>query len=600
MAEEAENPKKRGYLDSFIEFIFSKDERKWLILILLIGIILRFIVAGNIDPLADESVHGPHAIGFLHSGLISTVVECPLWFYLTDIALNIFGVTFFSVRFLSFFFGSLTIILAYLIGSKFFSKKIGIISSFLLAVSFFTIRFTLAEMDLSAAFFLILAVYSFIISVEKGKFPLLAAVCIGLASSLKTLSLFFVPAFLIGLFLFNKRKEEQTKKDYILKNLKWILYSGLIVLFFFSPILIHNYLLYKDKGIVDIYFSQYFNPNNSRQVYPDQGTTSLLSSNFFEGIIFMFKRFYLFEPLIFSLGLLGILLYLFKKEKDSHRLFFILFELSGFILLLIASNWLDTHYTTMIPILCIFASLFIVSFSSSLSKKINIDSKTIIKISLVIILIFQIWIMLPYLTSRCGSCKMRNYAISSMDKNSIVVVDPRIYRGEIVWSFHDFHYLELSLFSDVMNLNENMSGVKVPTKAYFIECAIDDCGWGTIKDQPEFNATMEEFFSSLPVNSLEKVLNGGGGTGGQNAPHFKIYQVALNLNPQIIPMIDSTHSWYYYPVNYIPKEQIFDRYEVNGAFDKLIYKFAWLVLIISIILAILFSAIPFAYLLKNR
>lgn len=594
-----EEPKKtkKSFTERFIDFIFSNDERKWLIVILLIGIILRFFAASNIDPLADESVHGPHAIGMLHSGLISTIVECPLWFYLTDIALNILGVTVFSVRFLSFFYGSLTIILVYLLGSRLFNRKIGLLSSFLLSVSFFTIRFTLAEMDLCAAFFVILAIYSFIASLEKGKFPLLAAVCMGLASSVKTLSLFFMPAFLIGFFLFTKKAEAETKKSYNTRNIKRVIYFGLIVLLFFSPIVIHNYLLYKDKGIVDIYFSQYFNINNSRATYPDQGTTSLLETNLFEGLIYVFKQMFVFEPVIFPLGLLGIMLYLFKKEKNKYCFFFILFELSGLVLLLIASNWLATHYTMLIPVMCIFASLFIDKFSSSFTKVISINPK---KIIVIIILIFQLWLLLPVMSSSCGTCKLRNYAISSMDKNSVVIADPRIYRGDIVWAFYDFHYLELSYFSEIMSVNENLSNTKVPVKAYFVECAIDDCGWGTIKNQPEFNKSIEEFFSSMPENSIVKVLNGGGGTGGENAPHFKIYQATLSLDPRIISMIDSTHSWYYYPVNYIPKNQIFDSYKVRGAIDNLIYKFAWLVLISSIILAISFIPIPFFYLFKQK
>jgi hypothetical protein len=38
---------------------------------------------------------------------------------------------------------------------------------------------------------------------------------------------------------------------------------------------------------------------------------------------------------------------------------------------------------------------------------------------------------------------------------------------------------------------------------------------------------------------------------------------------------------------------IFDSYSINGIFDKLIYKIAWIIVIMSIILAILFIAIPF-------
>ena len=82
-----------------------ETEKKWLILVLIIGALFRFLVARDITYLSDEMVHGPHAIGFLHSGLISSIVEAPIWFYLSDMAMKLLGVSLFSMRFLSFFFG---------------------------------------------------------------------------------------------------------------------------------------------------------------------------------------------------------------------------------------------------------------------------------------------------------------------------------------------------------------------------------------------------------------------------------------------------------------------------------------------------------------
>src|SRR3989344_8071919 len=146
--EEKEKQKPNKILDSSINFIFSNNPLKWLLLITILGAFLRFLMARNVSALGDEMVHGPHAIGFLHSGLISTIAHSPLWFYLTDIFMRLLGVTVFSARFLSFFYGSLSILIVYLISSRIFTKKIGLISSFLLSVSYFSIRYTLMEMDL--------------------------------------------------------------------------------------------------------------------------------------------------------------------------------------------------------------------------------------------------------------------------------------------------------------------------------------------------------------------------------------------------------------------------------------------------------------------
>src|SRR3989344_997497 len=588
--KESERKKKQTLLDKSIDFIFSNDERKWLIPIFVLGVILRFIVARNISMLGDEAVHGPHAIGFLHSGLISTFAHSPTWFYLTDIFMRILGVTMFSTRFLSFFYGSLTILVVYILTARIFSKKAALLSSFLLAVSYYLIRYTLAEMDLSALFFLTFAIYIFIVSAEKGKFPYLAAVSIGIASLIKTLSLFFVPAFLLAFFLFRKKEENKLNKKEFWNLSKRAVYFGLIILLVFSPILIHNYLWYKDKGMVDTYFAQYFDIGNARQAYTgllgfDSG---FLEQKFFDGVVSMAETIFRLDPVIVLFGLLGLLMTYFLREKRKYWLFLIIFNLFGFIFLIL-SNWLPTHYATMIPFLAIFGGVFIDKFSLKIGESFKMERKIILTILVIAILIFQLFMLMPHLSSRGALSQMREYAINNVDKDSVVLVDSRIYRGRIAWLFSDFHYLEASYFSPILQLNENLSGQDIPIKLYFIECARDDCGWGTIKDNPQLNESMEQLVGQFSGATPQKTILGGGGYDEETGdPYFKVYQTQINLKPQIISVIDSTHEWFYYPVNYIPKEKIFDRYNVNGFFNGVIYKFAWLVIILSIILALIF------------
>ncbi|MFQ5531377.1 MAG: ArnT family glycosyltransferase [Candidatus Nanoarchaeia archaeon] len=329
--DKVENSKSKidNIIESSVDFIFSKSESRWLILIVLLGVILRFLLIRNIATLGDEMVHGPHAIGFLHSGLISTILHSPTWFYLTDISTRIFGVTLFSLRFTSFFYGTLTIIVVYLLASKIFNKKTGLISAFLLSISFFTVRYTLAEMDISATFFLVFAIYLFLESMEKQKFPTLAAISLGVAALIKTLSLFFVPAFLIAFFLFKKGKEKNKK------NIKNLLLFGIIITLIFSPIFVHNYLWFKDKGLVDTYFAQYFFPS-IRPVYAAQAgfDSGILFSKFFKGIFIMSEQIFKLDPLITSLAILGIIFSFSLTSKRKYWYFLILFELFGFVFLL--------------------------------------------------------------------------------------------------------------------------------------------------------------------------------------------------------------------------------------------------------------------------
>ena len=116
--EEERSSKKKSPTDRTVDFLFSDDSRKHLLWIVSIGFLLRILFANNVTPLGDEMIHAPRAIGFLHSGLLSTILQSPLWLYLTDIVYSVFGVSLLSSRFLSVFLGSLTIIIVYLITSK--------------------------------------------------------------------------------------------------------------------------------------------------------------------------------------------------------------------------------------------------------------------------------------------------------------------------------------------------------------------------------------------------------------------------------------------------------------------------------------------------
>jgi hypothetical protein len=588
MEEPKEEIKNRTFTDKIIDFLFSKDERKWLIPIFIIGLFFRILLARNISALGDEMIHGTHAIGFLHSGLISTILQSPLWFYLSDLVFQILPVTLFSLRFISVFYGAFSIILIYLISSKIFDKKVGLISAFLFSVSYYIIRYSLAEMDVSAIFFLLLAVHFFLIALENKKFPWLAAVCIGIAALIKTLSLYFVPAFVVGFFLFSKN-EHKDKRERIKENIKHIIYFGLLIILVFSPIIVHNYLWYKDKGQVDVYTAQYFKIEKSRQAYIGVAGFDASFSYFIERLpqffISMSQSIWRLDPVIVILGILGIISGFFLKEKRKVWIFLFVFEISGYFLLLISAN-LPTHETTLMPVICIFGGVLIDQIAKKIGK---ISYKNVIFAILSILLIFQLYMLLPHLSSQSALSQMRSYAAESMDKNSVVVVDARIYRGRIAFLFHDFHYLESQYFPQILETNNNLTGTGNPMKVYFIEAVSDDYGWGTIQNQPEFNMSVENLFDFIKSNSIkEKTFYGGGGyDDATGKPILAVYQTTVSLKPQIIRLIDSTHDWFYYPIDYKPKERIFDQYDVIGSLDNLIYKLAWLIIIVSIILAVI-------------
>lgn len=583
--------------DKTIDFLFEKKELVYLFLIVLLGAILRAIVANNVMTVADEMVHGPQSIGFLAANKISHMTESISWRCLNDIIFNIAGFTMFTARFLSFFFGTLTIIVVYLLGKLIYNKKVGLIAAFLLSISVYTIRYTLIEMDETMMFFVLFGIYLFAKKLkEKNQLSLLSAVFLGLSIPIKTIGSFFIVALFIYMLVY--LAINKNLKEFVNKNKKDIIVFALILLFFTSPILISNYLLYKDKGIVDVYFAGYF--NISREIYNWQlgydheftpidvivRTYDSIKGNFFG-----------YDFIITLFSLIGVIIAFFKFKDKKKWTWLLLSCLIIAMGILSGINYLPTHYVSFVAILVIFAALTIEFISEKLKNLIK-PKKSIILI-LVIITIVNIITLWPYLSSETAMTGLRDYAINNIEPNSIVIVDGRLYRGRMVFAFWDRYYMESSFTNQIIQAANSQQGPNIPIKTYFIECIPDDCGWGNIKNQPEFNQSMEQmigFFKNISI--VRKEISAGGGDYELEAgkPYFRIYETTITSKPQVYQIINSTHSWFMYPVNYQPKEQIYDNYTTHNLPDKFLDLIGHLALYIAVILSIL-SPIYLIYLL---
>jgi len=589
---------KKNILNKIIDFFFSNDERKWLIPIIIMAIILRFIVVNNVTLLADEMVHGAHAINIMSSGVINVQNECPVWFYLTDMAYRIFGVNAFAGRFLSFFFGILTIPLVYIISRRLFNKKIAIIASFLLAISAFHIIWALIEMDEAMIFFILLSFYFFIKDIKtKERISYLSVIFMCVAILIKPIALPFIPAFVIYFLFITYKKQGSERQEFLNKNIKRIIVSVIIFLLFMTPIFAYNYILYKQKGITDVLFSRFFNIN--REIYSglqgyDKGF--LFSEIFSLGIPLLIKAsFFKYNPAISALAVVGILLiFLITKYKKAR--FFVLLHILPFFFLL-GSAQMQTHFVPFMPMVTICASVFIIHLSNKFSNKIN--PKKLIYLLLILIFIVNMIILFPFFMSRSGVFKLREYTVSTIQDNDIVVVDARTYRGRIAWVFNDKAYLESSYFPNLLNLNQNMTGNKIPATLYFIECAVDDCGWGTIRNQPEFNDSMEQIVRFFKQNSEQQEVIYGGGVYEYNEPYFIVYKTTMEVSPVIYDYIYQSHDWFYYPVRWA-KNDWYDKYSPQGAFQVTFNSIGKLFLWIAIILAIISPIFLLIELFKNQ
>jgi len=95
---------KKDTLSRMLDFIFSRNNAKYLVLLIIMGITLRLIVSFMIGGSPDEMVYGVHSLGIINSGLLQEMHENPIWMYLTDLSYKIFGMTLVSSRLLSIIF----------------------------------------------------------------------------------------------------------------------------------------------------------------------------------------------------------------------------------------------------------------------------------------------------------------------------------------------------------------------------------------------------------------------------------------------------------------------------------------------------------------
>lgn len=373
---------------------------------------------------------------------------------------------------------------------------------------------------------------------------------------------------------------------------------GLLIILLYSPIFIYNYFLYITKGITDVYFAQYFNIN--KQIYSgllgyDQGFSFLnaLTGSFNAIKSMLFNL----DPIVTGLGILGIFLIFKYKHEIYAKIIVIIIVITFF--LQSGSNQLTTHYTNYIPLLAIFAAFSLVFIEDKFKE----SYKNVLVIILTAILFANI-LFLPvneptinYLTSKSANIQMRDFAISNIEDNAIVIADSRIYRGRIAWMFNDKFYIESNLLGE-LEANINKTGGKtVGANVYFVECAVDDCGWGTISND-QLNKTSESIVSIFRSNSpLIATFNGGGGYNEENGiPYYNIYKTRINIKPDIYAYIQSTHDWFYYPLRYF--KDSFDTYKVDGFLNNIIDLFGHIVLYFSIILSLL-TVIYLFYLLKK-
>lgn len=532
-------------------------------------------------------VHGVHPWGFIESGKLQIMDQAAVWFFLSDLCMQLWGTTLLGVRLTSVLFGSAIIIVLYLLGTLLWNRRAGIGAGLTGAVSSYQLVHTEASMDTTMTFFVLLSLYCIVrfYKFEEKRDFYLSFLLAGIAAMVKPIALLFIPALGFSYLFY------YWKKQGFVPALKQAVLGGILVIIVVFPVLVFNYLLYLDKGILDLQFARF--TRIGIETYAAIAPTiesfkvhDLFISyhgglpGFVQGVLILYHA-DSFPFILLALG--GLYMYLTRGGK--YRL---LLALSWGIpfLFLAGVSLLSNH----LVFTSVYASLFVGIALAELSVLPGLQGHQTLFWggSGIVLLVGSIVVLhsLPINGLFGAQNEMAQLVLAKeklIPEDSLVVVDARIYRGRMVFAFLDRHYLEGSYFGDIVRASNEQQSAVVQTPVQYIECVQTDCGWGTIHDQPEFNASMQEltaFFAQR--GTLRATL-----TDRKGSPYFRIYEATLPLHRDARIFADSTHEWFFYPVGYKPAEKIFDTYQLTSGFQTLLHYTARFILYADVLLAFL-------------
>jgi hypothetical protein len=454
-------------------------------------------------------------------------------------------------------------------------------------------------------FLAFLGVYAGLLYLDKPTWKHLipCGVFFGLSILTKYNGVFFLGAFLIFALYFVKTKKQAI---FTKLHLKHFLALFIIVVLFATPFLVFNYLIYKEKGLVDFQFTRVFKPAKAQELFGNLAgqDKNIVQSIFVSGNYQNYKLLYKTDLLILVFALVGLGL-LFKNREKRFLVFFLILLLVPFFLQSISSS-LQKHFE-FIPLLCVIPAGY------ALERLLSVSSKKGIKVTIMIVLIVLLLANLGtrYATPRSylhpsASAEVKSYINNNVKDTDMIVVDPRIYTAISHWYAVPHHVLGLTYFTQFYNYHSQVpASAKQLTNVYFIECAIDDCGWGTIKDQPDLNKTVEDLFAQISSNgTLVKEVTTDFSEGneffdGTPVTSYKVYQMQFSLSPDLIKQTDSFNTFYFAPYLYSDMRNYLFNYSTRGL-SELLDLIARKIIYISMFLSLLSFLVPFRYLLSAR
>jgi hypothetical protein len=643
-----------------------------LALILILAIGTRIFAAQHTDYSSDEMIYSLMPLNIISAERLSTVEQSPVAYYLADLGYKMFGgLTAVSGRLTSIFFGSLSVIVVFLLALEIFgreskdqnSRKKGIIAglagAFIFALSGYALTFNY-ETDMPAFFFLGLSILFMIKSFRKiehsgeGEF-FLSIVFLAIGGLCKILVLTAIPIYLgvISYHLYNKglwgklsysseKKLKINKINLNKRTVKLLLFSMIIFLVAVSPILIYNLFNYTQNGVTDFYFSTMLGLGDN--IFSGQETKAWSTEKLVSITESRINTYLKIDLILLIFGLLGVILVVKKifssgpverksngKEKESRddeenygydeetglKYFksetaekvelseeekeekkilvsataLLLGSMLILYLYLAGKTGSGTHYLIIPLFLSVFAGYGWMKTYYFVQARMR--RKGAIFFGAVVMLV-AIVISLNTLSEieKTGqesvTLALREYVIDNIPAESLVVMDPRIYRGINAWVFHDRHYVEGSNFPSLVQAMDQIPGDEIMVPLVYLECKEGSyCGW-----KPEDFARVDDFGKALTKSISATAAKVG------EVKWFNIYKGQMQIPTETYDLVDRTHSLWYTPVGWKFAEEAVDTYHPETLLGKGLNLFGFLILYLEVGLALL-SVILLGWMVKK-
>ena len=570
--------------------------------IFLLALFLRLVAAYYTDIGTDEMIYTVLPLNIISAGRLSTVEQAPVYFYLVDIGYTLSGgLSLVTGRLPSIIFGSLAVLMVFLLSRELFkNRSASLLSAFFFAISGYALRWN-QEMDMTAFFFSLLSCYFLIRGLKEGipekpKYLYASILFLSIAVLVKPIVLLFAPAYMIillwhGYVHQNGLVFKKERKIFVnIKMLKIVLVSLIIAIILVSPVLIYNYFLYQDTGRTDYYFTTLAGIGGS-ELYAGQEAEPWNLARLFGVFREMIAALFRLDPILLITGIMGLLL-AFRNEKYIAGLFL---SSMFFLFFFIAGRMGGANHFMWIPlVLSTFAGYGVWWLKDFFIAKFKFKFKHLLIVLIIFSLLFPLLTIkqLLFQKEKSIAITLEEYARENIPADAIVIVDPRIYRGILAWSFNQGHYLEGTYFPTFTNIIASSSTPKHTIPLYYIECGPGTyCGWKPEDFQRIYNFSEE--LSSVFHQQTHKIAE------IKAVDTFIIYQGSISAPSSIYETIDRTHSFWYTPVGWKYTENAIDNYSTDTFFEKALNGFGFFILYLNVGIALLSLGLIF-YLLGKQ